>query len=330
MREIKRDIANKTFRHIYLLYGEESYMIRECKKMLVSAIAGEDTMNLFVSEEGMPELKTLKNFLDTFPLFADYRLAVINDSGLFSKASDGFDELLKNLPETAIIIFAEKKVDKRVALFKMLSKLDAYICELKEADDRTRQLFVIGRLKAAGKKITQDTYNELVRREGESMENLSSELEKLIAFSGDRELITTDDIEAICSPHPEDRIFAMIDSAIDGDRKKAMELYYDLLALKVPPVKIISILGGQCNKLYLASQMQGGSQAEIAAALKIPPFAAGRLLQKSRRAGESKLLSMLSACVDHEYMVKSGRMEETVAAERLIVMLCSGHIKNGL
>lgn len=324
MRNIQQDIKNKTFRRVYLLYGDEAYLIREYKRILIEAISGGDTMNLMISEEGVPDINQVDNFIQTFPMFSDYRLVVINDSGLFAKAAEGWDDIIKNVPETAVIIFAEKKVDKRLALYKAVSKLDShhgYICEMNAPDETTIQKFVLTRLKNAGKKISQNTYDELIRREGESMENLSSELEKLIAFVGDKDIITIEDIESICSPHPSDQVFLMIDAALDGNQKKAMELYNDLLTLRVPAAKTLALLGRQCNQLYLASTMAGQGQNLIASTLKIPPFAAKKLIQKCGRSSSDRLLKMVEQCVEHEYMVKSGRMEDTLAVERLIVMI---------
>ncbi len=46
MKNIALDIKNKSFKPIYLLYGDEQYLKASCLKQLKQAIVGDDAMNL--------------------------------------------------------------------------------------------------------------------------------------------------------------------------------------------------------------------------------------------------------------------------------------------
>ena len=65
---------------------------------------------------------------------------------------------------------------------------------------------------------------------GSDMENIDKELEKLICYTLDKTEIAAADVEAICTGQTENKIFEMIDAISAKNQKKALDLYYDLLA----------------------------------------------------------------------------------------------------
>ena len=64
------------------------------------------------------------------------------------------------------------------------------------------------------------------------MENISSELEKLISYTLGRDVITEEDVEAICTTQVSNKIFDMITAIANRQTRKAMDLYEDLLTLR--------------------------------------------------------------------------------------------------
>ncbi len=46
----------------------------------------------------------------------------------------------------------------------------------------------------------------------------------------------------MCTAQIEGHIFEMVDAVAVGDKKKALDYYYDLLALKEPPMRILYML----------------------------------------------------------------------------------------
>ena len=69
------------------------------------------------------------------------------------------------------------------------------------------------------------------------MENIEKELEKLICYTYGREVIGAEDVEAICCGQTVNRIFVMVDAIAKKEQKQALDLYYDLVALREPPME---------------------------------------------------------------------------------------------
>ena len=64
------------------------------------------------------------------------------------------------------------------------------------------------------------------------MENIEKELEKLICYAMDKEVIEPADVEAITTEQISNKVFEMVDAIASHNQRHAMDLYYDLLTLK--------------------------------------------------------------------------------------------------
>ena len=96
MKTIDNDIKTGQFKQIYLLYGEEQYLIRQYRDKLKHALAADDdTMNFSAFSGSDINQKEIIDLAETLPFFADRRLILIEDSGLFKKVP-------KNLPITCL------------------------------------------------------------------------------------------------------------------------------------------------------------------------------------------------------------------------------------
>lgn len=59
-----------------------------------------------------------------------------------------------------------------------------------------------------------------MEKTGTGMENISKELEKLVCYCMDREAVTREDIEAICTRQINNQIFDMMNAIAEKNRKR--------------------------------------------------------------------------------------------------------------
>ena len=79
MEKLRQDIRANQFERVYLLYGEERYLVQMYKNQLKKAIIGDDTMNLNqYTGKGLP-VQEVENAVMTMPFFADRRLVLLED-----------------------------------------------------------------------------------------------------------------------------------------------------------------------------------------------------------------------------------------------------------
>ncbi len=320
MQVINSHIKNKEYKPVYLLYGSEDYLKKQYKQKLKTALlAGSDEMNYSYFEGKDIEVDKVIGFSDTLPFFAERRVVIIENSGLFKSASD-LAEYLPNMPETTVMVFVENEIDKRNKLFKAVSKLGV-VSEMNGMDEKKLKLWVASRLKSDGKSITEQTVDYFLNKTGSDMETINTELEKLTCFVLERDVITNEDVDEVVTVQITNQIFAMIDAIGSKKQRVALQLYYDLLALKEKPMTILYLITRHFNILLQVKELAvlHYDNGSVAKKVGIPPFAVGKYLAQGRNFTNDTLMKALRTSVDIEEQVKTGRLNEKIGVELLIV-----------
>ena len=319
MQTLNQDIKTGEFKQIYLLYGEEAFLKNSYKNRLKEAIIGDDTMNFARFEGKGLDVDELIRLADTMPFFAERRLILVEDSGFFKSASDALVQYLPSMPDTTILLFVETEVDKRNRLYKKVKDM-GYAAELNRQDSAQLARWAGGILTREQKKITKHTMELFLSMAGDDMENIRMELEKLISYTLGREVITDEDVLAVCTVQVTNRIFEMVSAIVNRQPRKAMDLYEDLLTLKEPPMRILFLIARQFNQLLQVKDLMGKGmdKGTIASKLKMQPFVVGKIMPQARQFGREQILSYVEFCVETEEAVKSGRLQDRLAVELLI------------
>ena len=322
MQRILTDIKNNQFHQAYLLYGEERYLKLQYTGKLKSALAGDDTMNTHFYEGKDISVGEMIDLAETMPFLAERRVIFVSDSGLFKSGGEKLAEYLAAPNETTFFVFTESEVDKRSKLFKAVSTKGCAV-EFTTQDENTLKRWVGSILAKEGKKISEKTVLTFLSKTGTDMQNIQTELEKLISYCLDRDVVTEADVEAICTTRLGDKIFDMIEAAAKHRTSEALALYYDLLALKVSPLQIIALLSRQFNHLLLPTELKnkGFADRDIASKIGVPPFAVGKYVSQASGYKTSQLRAALERCVQSDADIKTGRINDKMAAELLILSL---------
>ena len=319
MQTLNQDIKTGEFKQIYLLYGEEAFLKNSYKNRLKEAIIGDDTMNFARFEGKGLDVDELIRLADTMPFFAERRLILVEDSGFFKSASDALVQYLPSMPDTTILLFVETEVDKRNRLYKKVKDM-GYAAELNRQDSAQLARWAGGILTREQKKITKHTMELFLSMAGDDMKNIRMELEKLISYTLGREVITDEDVLAVCTVQVTNRIFEMVSAIVNRQPRKAMDLYEDLLTLKEPPMRILFLIARQFNQLLQVKDLMGKGmdKGTIASKLKMQPFVVGKTMPQARQFGREQILSYVEFCVETEEAVTSGRLQDRLAVELLI------------
>ena len=325
MKSIQEDIRTGNFKQAYLLYGDEAYLKQQYKHNLEKALNPDgDTMNFNHYEGKSIDIRQLIDLCETLPFFADRRVILLEDTGFFKNKCEELADYMKELPEYLCMIFVESEVDKRSRMYKAV-KACGCITEFKGQDEKTLMRWAAGLLGKAGKKITQRDMELLLTKTGTDMGNLRMELEKLICYTEGRDVVTGQDIEEICTTQTTNRIFDMVRAVTEKNQERALELYYDLLTLKEPPMRILFLLAKQYRQLLQVKQFgaAGLSQTEMASKLGVPTFAVRNIVSCARAYSISELEQAVRDFVDAEESVKTGRLEDKLSVELLIIKYSS-------
>ena len=304
MKRIAQDIRNGQLGNLYLLYGEDA--------MNCSVYSGKDI-----------NANEVVDLAGTMPFFAERRVVIVENSGWFKSGNDQIAALVKSLPDTTCMIFVEAEVDKRGKLFKAVTANGcAALCEMQ--DEATLRKWVMGLLKKENKTITPDALNLLLDKTGTNMENIRREVEKLVCYRYYEDGITAADVEELCIVQIQNQIFDMVEAVAQKKQKQALGLYYNLLALKEAPMKILALTARQFHMLLQVKEMKskGYQESDIARQTGLNPyFLKKKYIPQAAQFKLPQLEAALRTCVEAEENIKTGRMSDMLSVELIIVSL---------
>ncbi len=321
MKSLNEDLKTGQLKQIYLLYGEEAYLKRQYKERLTKALLPDGgTMNYSHYEGKGVDIKEVIDLAETLPFFAEHRLIVFEDTGFFKSAGAELADYIKEMPDTTYFLFVESEVDKRSKLYKAVQSRGRAV-ELPLQDEATLKRWVAGKVRAEKKQITGPTIEYFLEKVGTDMENITKELEKLFCYSLDRDVVTKDDVDAVCVTQIANHIFDMVNAVAEKNQKKALDLYYDLLALKEPPMRILFLMVRQYRMLFQVKQLagKGYGKKEIAGKTGLHPYAVGKYMEQAKYFTVPELRSIMESGADTEQRVKTGRLTDSMAVELFIV-----------
>lgn len=322
MKKIRQELASGKLRKVYLVFGEEQYLKKNIKNQFIKTLTGDiDNMNCSYFEGKNISYTDVMNMCDTLPFFADRRLVIMENTGCVKKADDKFlDYINESMPDTTCLLIIDSEMDKRSKLYKLI-KSEGYACECahpKEAELSKWVLTLIGR---ENKNITKNVLDYFLAIAGNDMEKISTELEKLFCYTLDKDVIEIEDIDQVCSPEINGKIFAMIDAMGARNRTETLNLYYDLINTREAPMKILYMISRQFNIMLQVKELdaQGYSTKDMAEKMSMSPYVIGGAVRQCKNFSGKMIFTAINDCINIEEAIKTGRMEEKTGVEMLLI-----------
>ena len=312
------------------MYGEEAFLRIYNKKALKDALVSpDDSLNYTYFEGTSTQVGEVVDLVNTMPFMSDHRLVLCENTGWLAGESGLSDDKFKmltdsltNIGEDIVFAMCEEKVDKRSKLFKFLTKNGSSEEFAKESEE-TLKRWVAGYLGNSGKKITAAAAEYLITEVGNDMTLLSLEMEKLIAWCLERNEVTVNDIDTVCTHQVNGKIFDMITAISEHRQKEALALYYDLLTLRESPFHIQSLLVRQYNNLLSVRDGldKNYSYVMIADKTGIKDWLVKKMSYIAKKMPLLKIEEAIEACAKAEEDIKTGNMVDVLAIELLIISL---------
>ena len=145
--------------------------------------------------------------------------------------------------------------------------------------------------------------------------------DKLVVYTDGNMEINREDIDAVCTVHTESQIFDMVKVIAEKNQSKALKLYYDLITQKEPPMKILYWITRQFNQLYQIKDLQSKGYPDhiIAERMGIRDFIVRKNKVLCQSYSLAELRKIIEMCVEREEDVKTGKLNDRMAVELLIL-----------
>lgn len=321
MYDISADIKSQQFKNIYVFYGDEDYLITQYRDRILKALSADlDSMNVNIFNADAPDMTEVSSVMETLPFFADRRVVVINSRSVLAESNEDLCKAIETIPETTYLLIATSKVNLKTKLGKLINEKAAMV-ECSMPNEVQLKKWIGSVLKREGLMMKNEAADLFLQYTGSDMRNMSTELEKLICYCMGREVVEKADVEAVCVRRITNHIFDMIEAMGSHNTQRAMDLYYDLLSLKEPPMRILALLGRHFNQLLSVRELRnkGFKQNEIAEKMGLKDFIVRKLLSQAADFEEEVLRAAVEDCVKADEDVKVGRVNDQLSVEMILI-----------
>ena len=333
VENLEKDLKQEKLNSIYLLYGEETYLLENAVKK-IKKIFGEMLLGINYIQINETNVQQLISDIETPAFGYEKKLIIVKNSGLFkkekkatSKATNNdlqkkiaeyIEKNLKQIKETVIILFIEEDIGK-TELASVIEK-NGIVCKfefLKPIEIKKRIKDICNMY---GVLIDETTLQLFIETCGTNMQTLINEIRKLIEYTGKGGKITKEIIEKLAIKEFEARIFDLTDSLGKRDIKQALEMLKELIYNKEPVQKILITLYNHFKKIYL-TKLAVQYNKDATSALNLKPnqiFLVSKYKKQAEYFKTNELRKILKELIDLDTNYKSGLIDINVGLESIL------------
>jgi len=245
-------MKNDSFR---VVYGEEEFSVKEAAQKIFSSWESQygdlarDVIDATASNssQALEAINKLITCVESQPLFGGCRLVWFKNcnflgedrTGTSKNVTEHLTDLVARLKslnwENLRLLVSAEKISKRKPFYKGLSDFANFEEFAAIPAEKDWEGAVIPRvqetLSQRGKKMSPATLNKLLLYVGANVRQIHSEVEKLCLYVGDREEITSDDIEMMVTRNKIAKSFALTTAIGERNLSQAIKLLDEELAM---------------------------------------------------------------------------------------------------
>ena len=259
-----RDLDEKDIVPCFFFHGEESFLaeefIQELKGYLISPEVQDYNIERFnLDDNSWMEIIDLAR---TIPFFLSaWRIIVVElakgqgeslSATEKSVLSDYFDSPSN---QTVLVVLFSGRIRRNSALFRFFSSLPKSVVtvkELKPLKERALLAWMDGKIAAMGKTATLEAEKRIEELIGSDLRSVNSELDKLVTFVGEKNVIELDDVNQVSGWAKTFLEWEMQESLEKAELEKSLIVLNNLFKEGIRPEFILGIIVRFYREILLA------------------------------------------------------------------------------
>ena len=331
--DLKKQIKNKSFSPVYLIYGTEQMFVKSYTQKLCEAVAGKNPNNFnYQTFSGDINLSELVRALQKTPFMAESNCVVASDmyfDNMLKDDLDTFKELTNKVWDGTVFIISmptytpSKNKTSFNALVKRVEKIGS-VCCFEKINSQIIEKYVAKWANENGKLISHLNASKIISNVGEDLNLLKNEVYKIAAYAKGEE-ITNRDIDLLSTVNLETRTYDMADDVINGRPDRAFKKLDILFYQREEPINILYALSSayvDAYRMRVADEC-GISKETVAKdfAYRNRAFVLNRARSSVSRTSTEALRKSLDVLVETDEKLKSVSVNQRFLIEQLISRL---------
>lgn len=335
-----------------MLVGDESFFRRRCREAVLQHLVAPDLrdFSLFDFDLGETSLSEVLDRARTPSLMAPFQVFFVRGvKNLFGRGSnedkiEAIRQYCKDPNPDALLIFVADHISIPADARRMdMTDKERYqrlreslgqfcgIVELSRVEDNDAVRWIGEYSGTRGVRIDNDGARELVDALGGDMMMISSELEKLILYVGERKRITLGDVETMVLAAKQRSLYELTDAISAKDRVRALQTLDAMLSSgegEEAAIGHLYMLAKTYRQMLVILERNVRDQRMLWAALwqgfRVPPFAADDIIRQARRYRSKRELTRGIRLIGKaDLALRSNPVSKRLTLEKLVMDLAS-------
>lgn len=307
---------------IYVFLGNEINIIKKKIDSLVDELKIDNIIKYDYDSVSIEDILNEINYVD---LFNEKKLLIVSNF-TFKKIKDKEEKALSNyinhMNDNVIILKCiDEKLDAKKELIKLIND-KCKVIELKKMDYKTLHEYVTKIFSDSNKKITYNQIKNILSLCENDTDSVLNEVNKLLLYKMDSDVITDEDIENVISKNSEKEMFKLNDAVMAHNIPNMLESTKTLVSSGVDEVVIIDYLSKQFRTLYQIKVMSKDTGIQtITSRLSLNPFVTKKMLDVVGKFSEEKLLNIIYKLSDADISIKVEGLDKSKVLENFYLSI---------
>jgi DNA polymerase-3 subunit delta len=326
-QEFEIAVKKGTIPTVCYLYGEETFLLdRVARSLLERAIdpsLKDFNYNVFYGNESKGV--DIIDAAQTLPMFADRRAVLVKRAeSLSAAACEVLLPYIHNPATSTCLIFTGTKIDQRKKFFVELKK-NGTLAEFKRIYDNKLSSFIQGESLVHGKPIESAAADLLSFLIGNNLQELSSQIEKMVVFIGNRARITVEDVRTIASSSKSFTVFELAKYLCNRDLQNALKSLDTLFRNGEDTPMMLGALSRHFRQLWRVREMLDNkvAKAEISREVGINPYFLDDMISQAKNFGRGALRCIFDELYRCDLASKTGGGQPYTLMHGLVVGICT-------
>ncbi|MDD5285752.1 MAG: DNA polymerase III subunit delta [Desulfuromonadaceae bacterium] len=326
-QEFEKSISKGVIPPVCFLYGEEPFLVERAVRMLldraVDASLKDFNLNVYFGNESKGV--DIVDAAQTLPMFAERRTVLVKRAEqLKAESLEILLPYIQNPASSTCLLLTGAKIDQRKKFFLELKKHGVMV-EYKRLYDNRLTGFIQSESVALGKPIDSAAAELLAALIGNNLQELSSQIEKLLVYAGNRADISVEDVRTMSSSSKAFTAFELAKFLGFRDLPNSIKSLDALFLNGEEAPMMLGALAQHFRKLWRVRELLDAKKthADIGRELNIHTFFLGEIVQQARNFKRSELKRIFDGLYRCDLSSKSGGHPYTLL-HALIFWICSG------
>jgi DNA polymerase-3 subunit delta len=311
---------------VLYLFGDEPYLIERGIEGLRTKIipAYLQEFNRDVYSAGEVPASRIVDAARTVPMLNPWRFILVKEADRFSPGD--IDQFLPYIegpsPSTCLVLWGDTGGPWK-QFFPKIRAVGAVI-QIKSFFAGKLIGWIKREAQACGKGMTREAAEYLKDMVGNRLRDLHNEIEKTVAYVGEKPVIELEDVEGVVSELRTRTIFELTDAIGTRNSLEALRILRRMLQAGEAHLKILSMIVRQFRLIWRAQDLvsRGVGKEELGRRLKLHHFYLESILEQTAYFSEDNLREGFRRFLQTDLAMKTTTLSKELLLEHMVVDLC--------